>query len=82
MTAPITPAAVQALLGRFFAAPRGNPAAAYECHDIAAVLRHRVAAADAAGRRESKAGRQSAARLRDALARGFRRLLLAICWRG
>ncbi len=82
MTAPITGEAVEAVLGRLFAAPRGNPADAYECHDIAAVLRHRVAAARAAGRRESKANRQSAARPRDALARGFRRLLLAICWRG
>ena len=68
--APITAEAVQSVLGRFFAAPKWNPAAAYECHDIAVLLRHHVAAADAdaSARRESKANGQSAARLRAALA--------------
>ncbi len=70
MTAPITADAVQAVLGRFFAAPRWKPAARYECHDIAVVLRHYIRSrdADASARRESKANGQSATRLRDALA--------------
>ncbi len=69
--APITGEAVQAVLARFFTAPRWHPAAAYECHDIARMLRHYIRSrdADAARRESSKANRQSAARLRDALAR-------------